>query len=86
MNTSTYDQEFLTEEQLGDAKNFLKEKDVCAKCGFIDCEYCAIYHLKMKFLDYNDPETKDFLYKFAQNLEKYIEKKSQSLGLVKNEQ
>jgi elongation factor P len=29
MNTSTYDQEFLTEDQLGDAKNFLKENTVC---------------------------------------------------------
>ncbi|NNL78639.1 MAG: elongation factor P [Desulfobacterales bacterium] len=29
MNTATYDQEFLTEEQLGDAKNFLKENTIC---------------------------------------------------------
>jgi elongation factor P len=29
MNTSTYDQEFLTDEQIGDAKNFLKENTVC---------------------------------------------------------
>jgi elongation factor P len=29
MNTSTYDQEFLTEEQVGDTKNFLKENTVC---------------------------------------------------------
>ncbi len=30
MNTATYEQEFLTEEQLGDAKNFLKENTVCS--------------------------------------------------------
>lgn len=29
MNSSTYDQEVLTQEQLGDAKNFLKENTVC---------------------------------------------------------
>jgi elongation factor P len=29
MNTSTYDQEFLTDEQISDAKNFLKENTVC---------------------------------------------------------
>lgn len=29
MNTSTYDQDFLSEEQIGDAKNFLKENTVC---------------------------------------------------------
>jgi elongation factor P len=29
MNTSTYDQEFLTQEQVGDAKDFLKENTVC---------------------------------------------------------
>jgi elongation factor P len=29
MNTSTYEQEFITEEQVGDAKNFLKENTVC---------------------------------------------------------
>ena len=29
MNMTTYVQEFLTEEQLGDAKNFLKENTVC---------------------------------------------------------
>ena len=29
MNTATYDQEFLTEEHLGDAKNFLKENTLC---------------------------------------------------------
>jgi elongation factor P len=29
MNTSTYDQHFVTEEQVGDAKNFLKENTVC---------------------------------------------------------
>jgi len=29
MNTSTYTQEFLTAEQIGDAKNFLKENIVC---------------------------------------------------------
>ena len=29
MNTSTYEQEFVTEEQVGDAKNFLKENTVC---------------------------------------------------------
>ena len=30
MNTSTYVQEFLTEEQVGDAKNLLKENTVCS--------------------------------------------------------
>ncbi len=30
MNTATYDQEFLTVEQIGDAKNFLKENTVCS--------------------------------------------------------
>ena len=29
MNTSTFDQEFLTQEQVGDAKDFLKENTVC---------------------------------------------------------
>ena len=29
MNTSTYDQHFVTAEQVGDAKNFLKENTVC---------------------------------------------------------
>ena len=29
MNMTTYEQEYLTEEQLGDAKNFLKENTVC---------------------------------------------------------
>ena len=29
MNTSTYDQEFLTEEQVGEAKNFLKDNTLC---------------------------------------------------------
>ena len=29
MNTSTYEQEFMTEEQISDAKNFLKENTVC---------------------------------------------------------
>ncbi|UCG08686.1 MAG: elongation factor P [Desulfobacterales bacterium] len=29
MNTSTYDQQFLTEDQVGDTKNFLKENTVC---------------------------------------------------------
>ena len=29
MNNSTYGQEFLTQEQIGDAKNFLKENTVC---------------------------------------------------------
>ena len=29
MNTATYDQEFLTDEQISDAKNFLKENTVC---------------------------------------------------------
>lgn len=29
MNTSTYDQHFLTAEQIGDAKSFLKENTVC---------------------------------------------------------
>jgi elongation factor P len=30
MNTSTYDQEFLAQEQIGDAKDFLKENTVCS--------------------------------------------------------
>jgi elongation factor P len=30
MNTSTFDQEFLTEAQVSDAKNFLKENTVCS--------------------------------------------------------
>ena len=30
MNTSTYEQEFLTDEQISDAKNFLKENTVCS--------------------------------------------------------
>jgi elongation factor P len=30
MNTSTYDQEFLTEEQVGDAQSLLKENTVCS--------------------------------------------------------
>jgi elongation factor P len=29
MNTTTYDQEFLTEEQILEAKNFLKENTIC---------------------------------------------------------
>lgn len=30
MNTSTYDHEFVTAEQIGEAKNFLKENTVCS--------------------------------------------------------
>ena len=30
MNTSTYDQDFLSAEQVGEAKNFLKENTVCS--------------------------------------------------------
>jgi elongation factor P len=30
MNTSTYEQEFLSEAQISDAKNFLKENTVCS--------------------------------------------------------
>jgi elongation factor P len=30
MNTSTYEQEFLNDEQVGDAKDFLKENTVCS--------------------------------------------------------
>ena len=30
MNTSTYEQEFLTEDQISDAKDFLKENTVCS--------------------------------------------------------
>ena len=30
MNSSSYEQEFLTVEQIGDAKNFLKENTVCS--------------------------------------------------------
>jgi elongation factor P len=29
MNTSTYEQDYLTEEQIGEAKSFLKENTVC---------------------------------------------------------
>jgi elongation factor P len=29
MNTSTYDQEFIIDEQIGESKNFLKENTVC---------------------------------------------------------
>ena len=29
MNTTTYDQVFVTDEQIADAKNFLKENTVC---------------------------------------------------------
>jgi elongation factor P len=35
MNTSTYDQEFMTSDQVGDAKSFLKENTVC-KALFFD--------------------------------------------------
>lgn len=34
MNTATYVQEFLTEEQVGDAKNFLKENTICSLLFF----------------------------------------------------
>ena len=34
MNTSTYEQEFLTSEQVGDAKNLLKENTVCSVLFF----------------------------------------------------
>jgi len=34
MNTSTYAQEFLTQEQVGDAKNFLKENTICSLLFF----------------------------------------------------
>lgn len=34
MNTSTYTQEFMTEEQVGDAKNFLKENTTCSLLFF----------------------------------------------------
>ena len=36
MNTSTYTQEFMTEEQVGDAKNFLKENTICNLLFFDD--------------------------------------------------
>jgi elongation factor P len=36
MNTTTYDQEFLTEEQIGEAKDFLKENTVCNALFFQD--------------------------------------------------
>ena len=34
MNTATYVQEFLTEEQVGEAKNFLKENTICSLLFF----------------------------------------------------
>lgn len=34
MNTATYEQEFLAEEQVGEVKNFLKENTVCAVLMF----------------------------------------------------
>ena len=34
MNTATYVQEFLTDEQVGDAKNFLKENTICSLLFF----------------------------------------------------
>ena len=34
MNTSNYEQEFMNEEHLGDAKDFLKENTVCAALFF----------------------------------------------------
>jgi elongation factor P len=34
MNTANYEQEFLTEDQVGDAKNFLKENTVCSVLFF----------------------------------------------------
>jgi elongation factor P len=34
MNTDTYVQEFLTDEQVGDAKNFLKENTICSLLFF----------------------------------------------------
>jgi elongation factor P len=34
MNTSTYEQEFLTENQVGEAKSFLKENTVCSVLMF----------------------------------------------------
>jgi len=34
MNTSTYEQEFLNAEQVGDARNFLKENTVCSMLLF----------------------------------------------------
>lgn len=34
MNTSTYEQEFLTEEQIGEAKGLLKENTVCSMLLF----------------------------------------------------
>lgn len=34
MNTATYDQEFLGEDQVGEAKNFLKENTVCQMLFF----------------------------------------------------
>lgn len=36
MNTSTYDQEFLTEEQIAEAKDFLKENTICNMLFFHD--------------------------------------------------
>ncbi len=36
MNTSTYDQEFLSEEQISESKNFLKENTVCNVLFFQD--------------------------------------------------
>lgn len=34
MNTSTYDQDFLTEDQIGDSRAFLKENTVCSVLFF----------------------------------------------------
>ncbi len=34
MNTATYEQEFLSEEQIGDVKNYLKENMLCAVLMF----------------------------------------------------
>jgi elongation factor P len=34
MNTTTYEQEFLTEEQIGEARHFLKENTVCSVLMF----------------------------------------------------
>jgi elongation factor P len=34
MNTETYEQEFLSEEQVGDARNFLKDNTLCTVLMF----------------------------------------------------
>ena len=57
MNTSTYVQEFLTKEQVGEARNFLKENTICTLLFF---EGKAIGITLPNFVDLTIVEAENF--------------------------